>query len=61
MIPGKQPTPQEFEDAAALAVMEGGLIGGLNCENAEKALQGMSKEQLDNFVDSTQKRATERR
>lgn len=61
MVPGKQPTAQEIEDAAVLATMEGGLIGGLNCETAEKALQGMSKVQLDNFVDSTQRRATERR
>ena len=56
-----QPTKEHIEDAAVLASLESGLINGLSCEDAKKALQGMDAGQLQNFVDSTCKKAAERK
>lgn len=61
IIPGQKSTETEIEQAATLGSMESGAINGVGSEDMAQALQGMTKEQLKNFVNSTEQRAKERR
>lgn len=55
------PNEENIELAAVLAVMESGLINGVSFDAAKETLKTMTREQIKNFVESTQQRAQERR